>query len=50
MIWDVRMSYDLSKSSKISVLSNNVLNRMYSLRPLKADPLRNIMVQYSLNL
>ena len=50
MIWDVRMSYDLSKSSKISVLSNNVLNRMYSLRPLKAEPLRNIMVQYSLNL
>ncbi len=50
MIWDVRMSYDLSKSSKISVLSNNVLNRMYSLRPLKAEPLRNVMVQYSLNL
>jgi len=50
VIWDVRMSYDLSKSSKISVLSNNVLNRMYSLRPLKAEPLRNITVQYSLNL
>ncbi len=50
MIWDVRVSYELGKSSKISVLSNNVTNRMYSLRPLKAEPLRNIMVQYSLNL
>jgi len=50
MIWDVRVSYELSKSSKISVLSNNVTNRMYSLRPLKAEPLRNITIQYSLNL
>ncbi len=50
MIWDVRMSYELSKSSKISVLSTNVTNRMYSLRPLKAEPLRNITIQYSMNL
>jgi len=50
MIWDIRMSYELSKSSKISVLSTNVTNRMYSLRPLKAEPLRNITIQYSMNL
>ncbi len=50
MIWDVRVSYELSKSSKISVLSNNVTNRMYSLRPLKAEPLRTITFRYSINL
>ncbi len=50
MIWDVRMSYDLSKHSKISLLSNNVTNRMYSLRPLKAEPPRTITFRYSLNL
>ncbi len=50
MIWDVRVSYDLSKSSKISVLSNNVTNKMYSLRPLKAEPPRTITIRYSLNL
>ncbi len=50
MIWDVRFSYELTKASKISILSNNVTNRMYSLRPLKAEPLRNITIRYSLNL
>ncbi len=50
MIWDVRFSYALSKSSKISLLSNNVANRMYSLRPLKAEPLRTITLRYSLSL
>ncbi len=50
MIWDVRFSYDLSKSSKISLLSNNVANRMYSLRPLKAEPVRSITLRYSLSL
>jgi iron complex outermembrane receptor protein len=50
MIWDVRVSYDLSKTSKISVLSNNITNKMYSLRPLKAEPLRTITIRYSLNL
>ncbi len=50
MIWDVRVSYNLSKSSKISLLSNNITNRMYSLRPLKAEPLRTITLRYSLSL
>jgi len=50
MIWDVRFSYKLTKKSKISLLSTNVLNRMYSLRPLKAEPMRKITVQYSLTL
>ncbi len=50
MVWDVRFSYDLSKSSKISLLSNNITNRMYSLRPLKAEPLRTITLRYSLSL
>jgi len=50
MIWDVRLSYKLSKTSKIAVLCNNLFNRMYSLRPLKAEPVRSVMLRYSLDL
>jgi outer membrane receptor protein involved in Fe transport len=50
MIWDVRASYEISKHSKISILSNNVGNRMYSLRPLKAEPPRSLTLRYSLSL
>ncbi len=50
MIWDVRFGYHLSKASKVAILGTNIFNKMYSLRPLKAEPMRNIMLQYSLNL
>jgi len=50
MIWDLRFGYHLSKASKVAILGTNIFNKMYSLRPLKAEPMRNIMLQYSLNL
>ena len=45
-IFDLRASYKISEHHEISLISNNFLNNSYSLRPLKAEPMRNIMVQY----
>jgi len=50
LIWDIRLSYALSHTSKISLLCNNLTNKRYSLRPLKAEPLRTITLRYSFNL
>ena len=49
-IVDVRISAELADRHKISLISNNILNRWYSLRPLKAEPMRTIMLQYVLSL
>jgi outer membrane cobalamin receptor len=45
-ILDARASYKLNEHHELSLLSNNLLNNIYSLRPLKAEPMRTIMVQY----
>ena len=50
IVIDVRFSYEIGLRHKISLISSNVTNRMYSLRPLKAEPMRNITLQYILNL
>jgi hypothetical protein len=44
------MGAELADRHKISLISNNILNRWYSLRPLKAEPMRTIMLQYVLSL
>ncbi len=49
-IFDARISYAISEKHKIAVISANLLNRSYSLRPLKIEPPRTIMLQYTLNL
>jgi iron complex outermembrane receptor protein len=49
-VMDVRIAAELSEKHKISLVSNNILNRWYSLRPLKAEPMRTIMLQYVLSL
>lgn len=49
-IIDARISYEIGLRHKISIISSNITNRMYSLRPLKAEPMRNITLQYILNL
>jgi hypothetical protein len=49
-ILDLRISAELAGRHKISLISNNLLNRWYSLRPLKAEQMRNIMLQYVLTL
>jgi iron complex outermembrane receptor protein len=50
LILDARVSYSLNDHHKISLISNNLLNRAYSLRPLKAEPMRTIMLQYMLKI
>lgn len=49
LILDFRLSYNFNKKHKVSVTANNITNRWYSLRPLKAEPMRSIVFQYSLN-
>jgi outer membrane receptor for ferric coprogen and ferric-rhodotorulic acid len=46
-IFDARLAYNLSESHKLAVIGTNILNRSYSLRPLKIEPPRSIMVQYT---
>ena len=49
-IFDARIAYNFNDHHKISLISNNLLNRVYSLRPLKAEPMRTIMLQYMLKI
>lgn len=50
LIFDARVSYTLQKKYKAAIIVSNVLNRTYSLRPLKIEPLRTIMLQLSVKL
>lgn len=49
-IFDARFSYNISDKHKIAVIGANILNRSYSLRPLKIEPPRSIMLQYTFKL
>lgn len=49
-VMDGRISYEFGKKHKISLICNNFFNRTYSLRPLKAEEMRSIMLQYVLNI
>lgn len=46
-IFDARISYQLSDQHKLAIIGSNILNRSYSLRPLKIESPRTIMVQYT---
>jgi outer membrane cobalamin receptor len=50
LIIDLRLSYSFKDRHKVSVNVNNLSNRWYSLRPLKAEAMRSIVFQYSLTL
>lgn len=50
VVVDARISYKWKLRHQLALISSNLLNRMYSLRPLKAEPMRSITVQYLLNL
>nr|NQU89663.1 TonB-dependent receptor [Bacteroidota bacterium] len=50
LIIDLRLSYSINEKHKISVTANNLANRWYSLRPLKAEAMRSIIFQYSLKI
>jgi len=49
-IFDARISYSFNEKHKIAVISANLMNRSYSLRPLKIEQPRTVMLQYTLNL
>jgi iron complex outermembrane receptor protein len=48
IIFDARMAYKISKTSRLSVLINNILNREYTNRPGNVMPPRTILWQYSI--
>ncbi|MBI3135006.1 MAG: TonB-dependent receptor [Bacteroidetes bacterium] len=49
-IHDLRISYAIGKKveHKFAVIGKNILNRTYSLRPLKIEQMRTIVFQYSI--
>jgi hypothetical protein len=49
-IVDARLSYKFGRFHKVAIISDNIFNRRYSLRPLKAEPMRSFTLQYSLNI
>lgn len=46
-IFDARLSFKITDQHKLAIIGTNILNRSYSLRPLKIEPPRTIMVQYT---
>lgn len=49
-IFDLRGNYSFNKHHKISLVLNNFLNKSYSLRPLKIEAPRSIVLQYTLTI
>ncbi len=49
-ILDLRASYKITEHHEVSLISNNFMNNIYSLRPLKAEQMRSIMIQYVLKI
>jgi outer membrane receptor protein involved in Fe transport len=49
-IFDARIAYQMHEKHKISLVSSNFMNKTYSLRPLKIEAPRIIMLQYVLTL
>lgn len=47
-ILDLRVSHTFKVMHKLSLICDNVFNRSYSLRPLKAEEMRKIILQYAL--
>jgi len=46
-IFDARISYAINEMHKIAIIGSNITNNMYSLRPLKMEAPRSIVLQYS---
>lgn len=49
-IFDARISYLLKDKHRFAIIGSNILNKTYSLRPLKIEPPRTVMIQYTLKL
>ena len=50
IVIDARISYELTDHHKLALIGTNILNNSYSLRPLKIEMPRTIMVQYTFTL
>ena len=46
-IVDIRLSYKFLLRHKLAFIVNNLFNRWYSLRALKAEPMRSLTLQYT---
>lgn len=49
-IFDARISYLLKDKHRFAIIGSNILNKTYSLRPLKIEAPRTVMLQYTLKL
>ena len=49
-IVDARLSYKFKLRHKFALICDNLFNRWYSLRALKAEPMRTITIQYTYSL
>ncbi|MDG1842096.1 MAG: TonB-dependent receptor [Crocinitomicaceae bacterium] len=49
-ILDARFSFNMNEKHKLAVIASNFLNRSYSLRPLKIEAPRTVMIQYTFKL
>jgi len=50
VIFDFRISQLFKEKHKVSLIIDNLFNQWYSLRPLKAEQMRKVMIQYSLTI
>jgi len=46
VVFDARLGYEFKEGNRIAVVVNNILNKTYSLRPMKIESPRTIAVQY----
>ena len=49
-ILDARFSFNMNEKHKLAIIASNFLNRSYSLRPLKIEAPRTVMIQYTFKL
>ncbi|MGV3613028.1 MAG: TonB-dependent receptor [Fluviicola sp.] len=49
-IFDARISYLLKDKHRFAIIGSNIFNKTYSLRPLKVEAPRTVMLQYTLKL
>lgn len=46
VIFDARFGYEINEGNRISIVVNNIANKVYSLRPMKIESPRTVAVQY----
>lgn len=46
---DMRIAYEINSSNEISLLSNNLLNREYTIRPAMMEAPRTLTIRYAVN-